>query len=363
VSDGPTLSVVLPNYNHGHLVRRALAALVEQDRPPDEIIVVDDGSTDDSLAILRDFARQSPIVKILVNPRNVGVAPALAGGLEAASGRYIYFAAADDFIMPGFFRLALDLLGRHPAAGLFCGEAVLVDGATGRPMGARPAVRPSGRAGFVDAARTRALLARIDNWILTGCAVFRREAVVAMGGFDEQLGSFADGIVARKIALIHGFCYAPSVVATWCVYADSVSRTTALQVGKARDALATLPQRIAADPVFPAWYAGKVADRWRFAAARLALEADPVDHELVRVLGARSAVDRALIRAVWAVASGRPARIATLAWLWLRLQPTSLVGLLRTALARRIERATARGTPGLHPETAPAKNGSPKLQA
>jgi glycosyltransferase involved in cell wall biosynthesis len=363
VSDGPTLSVVLPNYNHGHLVRRALAALVEQDRPPDEIIVVDDGSTDDSLAILRDFARQSPIVKILVNPRNVGVAPALAGGLEAASGRYIYFAAADDFIMSGFFRLALDLLGRHPAAGLFCGEAVLVDGATGRPMGARPAVRPSGRAGFVDAARTRALLARIDNWILTGCAVFRREAVVAMGGFDEQLGSFADGLVARKIALIHGFCYAPSVVATLCVYADSVSRTTALQVGKARDALATLPQRIAADPVFPAWYAGKVADRWRFAAARLALEADPVDHELVRVMGARSAVDRALIRAVWAVASGRPARIATLAWLWLRLQPTSLVGLLRTALARRIERATARGTPGLHPETAPAKNGSPKLQA
>ena len=55
-----SLSVVLPNYNHGHLVRRALAALVEQDRPPDEIIVVDDGSTDDSLAILRDFARTEP---------------------------------------------------------------------------------------------------------------------------------------------------------------------------------------------------------------------------------------------------------------------------------------------------------------
>ena len=86
------------------------------------------------------------------------------------------------------------------------------------------------------------------------------------GGFDARLGSFADGYVARKIALTHGFCYAPSVVATWCVYADSVSRSTALQVGKAREVLDTLPKRIAADPVFPAWYAGVFASRWRFAA-------------------------------------------------------------------------------------------------
>ena len=183
--------------------------------------------------------------------------------------------------MPGFFRLALDLLGRHPAAGLFCGEAVLVDGATGRPMGARPAVRPSGRAGFVDPSRTRALLARIDNWILTGCTVFRHDAVVAMGGFDARLGSFADGYRrAQDRPDPWLLLCARDVVATWCVYPDSVSRTTALQVGKARDVLATLPQRIAADPVFPDWYAGLFADRWRFAAARLALEADPVDHEL-----------------------------------------------------------------------------------
>jgi glycosyltransferase involved in cell wall biosynthesis len=336
--DGPTLSVVLPNYNHAHLVRRALAALIAQDHPPDEIIVVDDGSTDDSLAVLQDFARNSRIMRILVNPDNLGAVPAILRGLQAASGRYVYFAAADDFIMPGFFGLALDMLERHPTAGLFCGEAILVEGVSDRPMGVRPPVRPLSRAGFVDPPGTRTLLARIDNWILTGCAVFRRDAVVQMGGFDARLGSFADSYVARKIALTHGFCYAPSVVATWCVYDDSVSRSTALQVGKARDVLDTLPKQIAADPVFPAWYAGVFASRWRFAAARLALEANPVDHELLLVMGALSSFDRALIRAVWSVASGRLARVATLAWLWLRLRPTSLAGLLHTAMARRIER-------------------------
>ena len=111
--------------------------------------------------------------------------------------------------MPGFFVRALDLLERHPAAGLFCGEALLVDGVTDRPIGVRPPVRPLRRAGFVDPARTRALLARIDNWILTGSAVFRRDAVVALGGFDARLGSFADGYLARKVALTHGFCFAP----------------------------------------------------------------------------------------------------------------------------------------------------------
>ena len=54
-----SLSVILPNYNHGHLVLRALTSLARQD--PDEIIVVDDASTDDSLAILQDFARSVPI--------------------------------------------------------------------------------------------------------------------------------------------------------------------------------------------------------------------------------------------------------------------------------------------------------------
>ena len=336
-----SLSVILPNYNHGHLVRRALTALARQD--PDEIIVVDDASTDDSLAILQDFARSVPIM-ILRNASNQGAVPALARGLAAASGRYVYFAAADDYVMPGFFPRALALLERHPAAGLFCGEALLIDGITDRPVGVRPPVRPLRRTGFVDPAGARALLARIDNWILTGSAVFRRDAVVALGGLDARLGSFADGYLARKVALTHGFCFAPEVVATWCIYNDSLSRQTALQVEKAREMLALLPQRIAADPAFPAWYALAFARRWRFAAARLALQ-HPIDHELLGVMGAPSRLDRGVIRGIWRIARGRPAHLATLAWLWLRLRPTSLVGLAGTALARRLERGTTRPQP------------------
>ena len=64
--------------------------------------MVDDASTDDSLAMLQDFARSVPVT-ILRNASNQGAVPALARGLAAASGRYVYFAAADDYVMPGFF--------------------------------------------------------------------------------------------------------------------------------------------------------------------------------------------------------------------------------------------------------------------
>ena len=121
----------------------------------------------------------------------------------------------------------------HPQAGLFCGEARLVDGRTGEFPADRPPVRPIYRAGAVDAAGTRNLLRHIDNWILTGSAVFRRDAVIAAGGFDKRLGSFADGFLARKIALMHGFCYSPQAIAVWCVYGDSYSLKTAGDIARA----------------------------------------------------------------------------------------------------------------------------------
>ena len=126
----PTLSVVLPNYNHGDVIARALEALLHQERRPDEIVVVDDGSTDDSRDVIARFAARSASIRVLVNEQNQGVIAALIRGLEAAGGDYVYFAASDDWVMPGFFKLALEMLEQNPTLGLFCGESVLRDGHT-----------------------------------------------------------------------------------------------------------------------------------------------------------------------------------------------------------------------------------------
>jgi glycosyltransferase involved in cell wall biosynthesis len=332
-----TLSVVLPNYNHATLIGRALQALMAQDRVPDEIIVVDDASTDDSVHVIEAFSANAPAVTLLRNAHNLGVIPTLQRGLRVTRGNYIYFAAADDFVLPGFFETALRRLDAHTDLALFCGEAVLVDGRSSRPFAMRPAVWPRMNAGRVDAARVRRLLKTTDNWILTGSSVFRRESVLWAGGFDSKLGPFADGMLGRKLALKFGFFFEPKPMATWVIFSDSQSRHTALDRDKAIYFLNAVPPRLAADPVFPAWYAEVFRNRSRFSACRLVLQRHPLDREFILTVGSRSPAEAATLEKIMALPD-KIARVAILALLWFRLRPIALTALLRTKLAVRITR-------------------------
>jgi glycosyltransferase involved in cell wall biosynthesis len=344
-----TLSVVLPNYNHAQFIGRALAALLGQEHAADEIIVIDDGSTDDSVAVIERIAATAPAIRLLRNSSNIGVIPTLQRGLEAARGKYVYFAASDDWVFPGFFALALRRLEADPDIGLFCGEAMLIDGRSNRPFAVRPAVRPRLRAGRIDAAGTAELLRSTDNWILTGSAIFRRDCVTWAGGFDARLGSFADGFIARKVALKYGFLFAPEIVASWVVFPDSVSRKTALDLRRTKYILDVVPTLIAADPGFPSWYADAFRDRWRFAACRLALQADPIERPVLFELGADSAAEKAKLESILAWPQRTLARLVILARLWYRLRPTSLFALLRTMLAMRRLRLALRFRSGQIP--------------
>jgi hypothetical protein len=249
-------------------------------------------------------------------------------------GDFIYFAAADDYVLPGFFARAVQMLELHPATGLFCGDAVLVDGETGRLYGLRPVARPLHHSGGLSAAQTRELLARIDNWVVTSSAVFRRNAVDEAGGLNAALGSFADGYMARKIMLRHGFCYAPEICAKWSVFKTSLSRERALQPATAAESLALLPRHMEADPVFPSWYPEKFRKRWRFATARLALDLQPIDKELLLRMGATCSFDRGVLNVLAHVPIRPLARLLILGWLWFRLRPYALSSLVATQISR-----------------------------
>jgi glycosyltransferase involved in cell wall biosynthesis len=339
MSSDATLSVVLPNYNHSKLIERALRALTTQETAPDEIIVIDDASTDDSARVIERFAVNSPAVKLLRNAQNLGVIPTLERGLRTSRGKYVYFAAADDFVLPGFFQNALQRLEANPDLSLFCGEAVLVEGRTNQPFAMRPAVWPRMTAGRVDPARVRRLLKTTDNWILTGSSVFRRSCVLWAGGFDARLGPFADGILARKLALKFGFFFEPKPVATWVVFSASQSRSVALNLNEARYFLDAVPNLIAADSLFPAWYANKFRDRWRFGACRLVLQ-QRLDKEFILAVGGRSPAEFATIKKILMLPD-RLARLMILALLWYRLRPIPLTARLRTMCALRIRRLFA----------------------
>jgi glycosyltransferase involved in cell wall biosynthesis len=336
-ADRATLSAIIPNHNHGQYIGRAVDALLTQERVPDEIVIVDDASTDDSLAIINELAAKSPRIKVVSLSVNAGTNGALQAGLDRASGDYFVLAGADDWVMPGFCELGMRMLTQNPSAGLFCGDTLLIDGETGKTLGYRPAARPLYRAGVVNPEQCRTLLKRMDNFIHTGGAIFRRDAIVQAGGLDDSLGAFADGYLTRKIALTFGFCYAPRVVACWRVFTTGVSRTTALDLAKAQQALKLYPEKLAADRAFPAWYPEVFRDRWRFATCRLALQATPPDFDFVSGMAATAAIDHAVLKAIKTTSKGKLLRIATLGWLWLRLRPYRLTDLVVTWFRRKYE--------------------------
>jgi glycosyltransferase involved in cell wall biosynthesis len=332
------LTVVLPNFNHGRYLTRAMAAILGQSRPPDELIVIDDASTDNSRDVILSHQARYPALIALFNERNVGALRTLQRGLEAARSRYIYFAAADDEILPGFFENALAALETAPSLGLFCGETVLVDGDSNRCIGFRPIVRPSRKPGPILPSHVAALLARADNFIHTGSTVFKTRSALAKGGFAIETGSFSDGLLARQIALTEGMWFAPTLVSRWFVHSSGFSRSTALDQERAVEALTSVPRWIGANPDFPPWYPCFFQRRWRFASARLALETVPLDRKLIAAMIPDTRVNQWILKLLDPLLDHRLGRAALLAWLTFYLKPFQLRAVVLTAIDRRIER-------------------------
>src|SRR4051812_811865 len=114
----PTVSVIVANYNHAHYLPQCLDAIFAQERPADEVIVIDDGSTDNSVEVIERYARAHPALRLVRHMPNKGVIAVMNRGLAEATSDYVLFAAADDWMLPGLLKSGMELLERYPHAGL-----------------------------------------------------------------------------------------------------------------------------------------------------------------------------------------------------------------------------------------------------
>jgi hypothetical protein len=336
-----TLSVVMPNYNHAEYVPAALHAILSQQRQPDEIVIVDDGSTDDSRKVIECWAAREPRIRPIFNAKNIGAIASLNHGLRVARGRYVCLMAADDEAYPELFSIALNALSRHPDVALFCAEIIVHQ--ADRPEqreDIRPIIRPSDRPRAFTPAETKALLRHNDNFVIPLAAVFRRDLILAEGGLDPLLGSMADGFMSKRLALKYGFCFAPKILGKWQVTNKGLSRTTS----RAAEAVLALLQRARArieeDPVFPRGYAILFERRFRFATCRLALAEVPPDWMFLQQVGPRGWSDRAALFVLKKL-NAQLGALGALIWLALRLQPYSIPTVVQARLLRRRLRRTA----------------------
>jgi len=123
-----TVSVVIPAYNAQAWISETLESVLTQDFDDFEVIVVDDGSTDDTAAVVANFGR----VQYIHKP-NGGAASARNVGIRAARGEYVAFVDADDLWLPDKLRLQVDLLKRTGLMWVYS-DAYAFDGRTGRTL-------------------------------------------------------------------------------------------------------------------------------------------------------------------------------------------------------------------------------------
>ena len=114
----PLVSVIIPVFNRPQLLREAYASVLAQTHRPVEIIIVDDGSTDETAGVIAALCEKHPEHTRKISQSNQGPGPARNAGLAVAKGQYIQYLDSDDLMEPEKLRCQVEQLERMPAAGL-----------------------------------------------------------------------------------------------------------------------------------------------------------------------------------------------------------------------------------------------------
>jgi alpha-1,3-rhamnosyltransferase len=123
----PTVSVVVPSYNHARFIEATLRSIMKQTLWPAQLTVIDDGSSDDSTAVIEKVLDDCPFPCELVARDNRGLCATLNEGFARTRGDYFAYLGSDDLWLPDFLRARVSLLNSRPDAVLAYGHAYFID--------------------------------------------------------------------------------------------------------------------------------------------------------------------------------------------------------------------------------------------
>ena len=123
----PAVSVVIPVYNSEKYVEKCIQSVMAQTLPDLEIIIINDGSTDESGRILRELTQKDSRI-VLLEQANQGVAAARNQGVEKATGKYITFVDGDDYLQEDYIELMYNLAEKETLDMVICGLTYVDEG-------------------------------------------------------------------------------------------------------------------------------------------------------------------------------------------------------------------------------------------
>ena len=189
------VSVVIPTYNHQSFVRDTLDSVLSQSYQPIEIIVADDGSSDGTPDIIREFASKYSNIVPILHPVNTGLASNFNRGFSLVKGEFIAWLGGDDLMLPDkLLKQVKALRNRADAVGC-CHDAEVFESPSGRVLGLSSELQ-NGRRGFHEGG--------VELWFEPGyfmlpSTMMVRSSAVPKHGFDERLRFTNDWLLDVEI--------------------------------------------------------------------------------------------------------------------------------------------------------------------
>lgn len=232
-SDFPLVTIITPSYNRGDLLAETIESVLGQDYPNIEYIIIDDGSTDDTEAVLRRYEDRAKVIR----KENTGENRTVNLGFTFASGKYVCVVNSDDPILKGCISRLVPEMELNPRATIAYGDWAIIG--------------PHHE--FLKYERllpytTENMLSSVNFGIGPGMLI-RRSAITRYGARREEYRYAGDMEFVLRMSMHGGFIYVPEVLATHRVHPDSLSvKSNRYEIGREmRDAF----RRTIYSPSFP----------------------------------------------------------------------------------------------------------------
>lgn len=204
----PLVTIVTPSFNQGRFIRATIESVLSQDYPNIEYLIMDGGSTDETAAVVKEYAARVTFV----SEKDRGQSHAINKGFERAKGPIVAWLNSDDLLLPGAIAKAVRVFREKPATGAVYGEGYLIDGA-GKITGRFPCTEPLNLWRLV----------HLSDYILQQTVFFRRDVVRELGYLREDLHYTMDWDILMKIGARWPLEYVPEYMGCLREYPEAKS--------------------------------------------------------------------------------------------------------------------------------------------
>ena len=208
----PTISVVTPSYNQACYLETTIQSVLSQDYPNIEYIIIDGGSTDGSVEIIKKYADR---LSYWCSEQDEGQADAIGKGFDRATGDILCWLNSDDVYLPGALKTVANYFEKHPDAIGVSGGAYLIDAEGNFFNKYSWSVTLGVRASF-DRLRYRGM-----DGMMQQSTFWRKEAYSAVGGVDRSLECIMDLDLFTKLARLRRFHRIPKMLASFRIHDES----------------------------------------------------------------------------------------------------------------------------------------------